>query len=44
MNREMEARHLVLADRHIASGKSHVAAQQRLLDKLRSEGRDTVVA
>jgi len=44
MDREMEARHLVLADCHIALGKYHVATQQTLVDRLRAEGRDTALA
>ena len=44
MDGEMEARHLSLADRHIALGRSHIAAQQTLVDRLRAEGRDSAVA
>lgn len=44
MDSEMEARHLSLADHHIALGRSHIAAQQTLVDRLRSEHRDSVVA
>ena len=44
MDGEMEARHLSLADHHIALGRSHIAAQQTLVDRLRAEGRDSAVA
>jgi hypothetical protein len=44
MDREMEDRHLLLADRHIAVGKFQIAAQETLVAKLRAQGRDTDVA
>jgi len=44
MDREMEARHLLLADRHLAVGRSQIAAQETRLARLRAQGRDTAAA
>ena len=44
MDREMETRHLLLADRHLAVGRSQVAAQETRLARLREQGRNTAAA
>jgi len=44
MDREMETRHLVLADRLIRDGEHRIAAQKSLLARLRAQGRDTDTA
>ena len=44
MDREMETRHLMLADRHIADGELRVAAQRDLLVRIDAQGGDTAAA
>ena len=44
MDREMEARHLLLADRNLAVGRSQIAAQETRLARLREQGRNTAAA
>ena len=44
MDREMEVRHLTLANRHIAEGERRIVGQQSLLARLRAQGRDTEAA
>ncbi|HEX8842454.1 MAG TPA: hypothetical protein VF757_09155 [Sphingomicrobium sp.] len=42
MNRQMELRHLELADRHIAEGEQRIAAQLDLVERMR--GREQPLA
>ena len=41
MSREMELRHLELANRHIAEGEQRIAEQKALIAGLERRGRDT---
>lgn len=44
MDLEMEARHLLQADRHIMGGTDRIMAQEVLLSRLRLDGRETDAA
>lgn len=44
MDRQMEARHLVLADRHIAEGEARIIRQADLVERLGASGASTEAA
>ena len=44
MSREMELRHLELANRHIAEGEQRIAEQKALIADLDRRGRDAATA
>ncbi|MBA2920565.1 hypothetical protein GON01_09445 [Sphingomonas sp. MAH-20] len=44
MDRQMETRHLAVADRNIAEGEARVERQLELIERLKMRGADTATA